>query len=203
MTFSLLSFLSSKTLSGKELSFDNGFYLLDSDYGGDRVSEFMLLTCVHCINTLPESLLFFKKNNIDTIRIHPYYNENQKKLSIFFYLLTMDTNDNTLLDFIVYFNKLGYKTAKDITDQELYYFYKNNNKETDPNLSIDDFKLIISSQKHSAFLEKSNLAKVKADEIDLKATPAILIINKITSFSLFSNNTDMLNAIKKEYLSLH
>lgn len=202
MIFSFSSFISGKTLSGKELSFDNGFYLLDSNYGGEKVNEFIMLTCTHCVNTLPELISFFDKNKIDNQRIHPYYNEKQKKTSIFFYLLEMDTDNNTLINFISYFRNLGYKTASDITDQELYYFYETNRKATAPRLSEDVFKLIVSGKKNSTFLDKANSARLKADEISLKATPAILIRNKITSFSLFDKNTDMLEAIKKEYFSL-
>lgn len=201
MFFQLSSFLSSKTLSGKELYFDNGFYLLDKDYGGDKISEFMLLTCVHCINTLPKSILFFNKNKMESTRIHPYYNEKQKELSVFFYLLKMDTDDKTLEEFISYMGGLGHKTAKDITTEELYHFYKNHKKETQPTLSINEFKLIINGNKKSPALDKANLAKIKADEIDLKATPAILIGNKITSFSIFKKDTDMLEALKNEYVN--
>lgn len=201
MIFSFSSFISGKTLSGKELSFDKGFYLLDNNYGGDKVNEFIMLTCSHCVNTLPELISFFDKNKINNQRIHPYYNEKQKKISVFFYLLEMDTNNNTLIDFISYFRKLGYKTASDITDKELYYFYEVSNKEDSQQLSADAFNLIVSGKKKSTFLDKANSARLKADEISLKATPAILIRNKITSFSLFDKNTDMLEAIKKEYFS--
>lgn len=198
MFFCFFGFLSGGILSEKEVSFERGFYQLSTTETNGNVNEFVLLTCIHCIKTMKETSSFFKKNNIKLLRVHPYYNDKQRILAIFFYLNKMENDDSAILSFIDYINLHNMDTASNIDIDKLYEFYKNIG-DKEKILSQHDFESILNGNKDSEFMIKAKQAKSKADLIGLKATPAFLFKDKITSFSMFKENIDMLNAIKAEY----
>lgn len=190
-------------LSGAVTKYERGFGILDVDQDALKklvadegaITQIVMLSCIHCIGTAQETYEEGKKHGLNIIKSHPYFNDVQRRLSVFFYLTRMDEQGDLMVKLEQRLNELKMMTASSMSDDDLYRFYIDNSTEPNP-LEQSAFEKVIAGDVPSAALDKAQNAKALSDLIKLKATPAFLYGNHITTFGYFSEEGYIFKSLK-------
>ena len=189
-------------LSGAVTKYEDGFGILNVSRDElkkltpeeNAITQIVMLSCVHCINTSQETYEESKSNGLNIIKSHPYFNDAQRRLSVFFYLTRMDEQADLMMKLGQRLNELKLRTASNMSDADLYRFYIDNSAESVP-LDQPSFKQVIAGDVPSTALEKAKKAKALSDLLKLKATPAFLYGNRITTFGYFSKESMLFKSL--------
>lgn len=190
-------------LSSAVTKYENGFGILNVNRdelkkriaNKDAITEIVMLSCIHCIGTAHVTYEEAKRYGLSIIKLHPYFNDVQRRLSIFFYLTHMDEQADLMVKLEQRLNELKMMTASSMSDDDLYRFYIDNSTEPNP-LDQPAFEQVIAGDVPSAALDKAQNAKALSDLIKLKATPAFLYGNHITTFGYFSEEGYLFKSLK-------
>jgi len=188
-------------ISSRQLHTENGFSFViplndDVMETGNAVTEFVMLSCPHCIQSAAVTDKYSRELDLKIKKSHPFFNDSQRRLSIFFYLVGMDEGDNKMISFGKYLAGLGKPSANHISDEDLYSFYSTASEHDQPLMDIDRFRILINGKIPSEALNKANKAASQANSIGLAATPVFLYKDKITTFARFNDEKTMFFELK-------